>query len=390
MKYFFYSYPLFSHNLALKNFILRLAKAGNEIIYYNTVSYKNFFNDPKIEFRSYKKFSNNGLGSSIIDGNNTIIKLGISIIASTECVIDSLESDIKRERPDLIIHPKFALWAKILAGKHKVPALSITSGFVFYPKFIINYVNNLKRDKVDVRNLVAGKELHSGLKKLQDKYPTLPIGIEDIFVNKENLNIVLNLKEFQPEYQELEKDFHFLGMNFSPRREEIKKSLIYISLGTAIIEEKEFFDLLVTAFSRLRRPTVIYVDPGNAAKIKPGLPKNIEIAELGSQLKYLKESLLFITHGGACSILESIYYEVPMIILPQIVEHKINSENVSRLGLGIQLEKKTLTSTFLVNTVNQMLKEESYFKNLRKFNQHNDLSGNDIRFEKLVKQYIEH
>lgn len=61
------------------------------------------------------------------------------------------------------------------------------------------------------------------------------------------------------------------------------------------------------------------------------------------QLDILQRATAFVSHGGMNSTMESLYYGVPMVVIPQMPEQAMTARRVDELGLGLMLDKNTLT-----------------------------------------------
>jgi UDP:flavonoid glycosyltransferase YjiC (YdhE family) len=51
----------------------------------------------------------------------------------------------------------------------------------------------------------------------------------------------------------------------------------------------------------------------------------------------LQRTNVFVTHAGMNSVQESLYYSVPMVLIPQQMEQLINAKVVQQAGAGIVL-----------------------------------------------------
>lgn len=87
------------------------------------------------------------------------------------------------------------------------------------------------------------------------------------------------------------------------------------------------------------------------------VPNNVVIVSSAPQLQLLERSALMITHGGANSIKECIYFGVPMIVFPFLAAQPIatdqpgNAAKVIYHGLGAQADHSKLTAEYLGNLV---------------------------------------
>lgn len=156
--------------------------------------------------------------------------------------------------------------------------------------------------------------------------------LDEIVLNPPALNLVYTLKEFQPYSKDFpEMQYKFLCPSIYERNDnyiEIYKNnrpLIYISLGTVIKGAKSFFNKCIEAFREQNVDVIISV--GNKFSIEQlkNIPANIKIYNSVPQLRVLALADLFTTHGGMNSINESIYFGVPMIVIPYIEDQPTNA-----------------------------------------------------------------
>lgn len=69
---------------------------------------------------------------------------------------------------------------------------------------------------------------------------------------------------------------------------------------------------------------------------------------------------LFITHGGLLGTQESIYYGVPMLCLPLIVDQFSNSLTYHEKKIAIKLDVYSLTQEKFGNAVDELLNNPTY------------------------------
>ena len=65
--------------------------------------------------------------------------------------------------------------------------------------------------------------------------------------------------------------------------------------------------------------------------------------------------MLFITHGGLFSTIETTYHGVPVIGIPLFGDQNINMEKTAALGAGMKLEWSQLTESYLYKAVKEVL-----------------------------------
>jgi UDP:flavonoid glycosyltransferase YjiC (YdhE family) len=118
------------------------------------------------------------------------------------------------------------------------------------------------------------------------------------------------------------------------------KPLIYCSLGSHAHDygqSKAFFHLVVNAM-RLKPDRQLLLAMGRLHGDPldfQDVPSNVLIVNWAPQLEILKRASIMITHGGLGTIKECIFFEVPMIIFPAMLDQPENAARVAHHGLGV-------------------------------------------------------
>ena len=134
---------------------------------------------------------------------------------------------------------------------------------------------------------------------------------------------------------------------------------LYISLGTLFSGWSDFFQMCFTPFEE--KPFCVVMAIGN--KVDPNslgaAPDNFIVAPYVAQPTILQYTTNFLTHGGmnSVSVMESLYYGVPMVVIPQMPEQEITAEWVVQLNLGLALEKAEVTASLLESAVTRVMNE---------------------------------
>jgi MGT family glycosyltransferase len=135
-------------------------------------------------------------------------------------------------------------------------------------------------------------------------------------------------------------------------------------MGTVNNDMLPLYKNCIKAFENTDYQVVIsignLVSPADFGK----LPENIEIYNFTDQIAVLKKADVFLTHCGMNSVSESLYFGVPLVMLPQTKEQSGVAQRVLQFSAGIKLEK-TYPETIL-NTTNRVLSDDSYKLNAEK------------------------
>jgi len=152
--------------------------------------------------------------------------------------------------------------------------------------------------------------------------------------------------------------------SFTFKKDENKK-LIYICLGTVFNNNLEFFKNCIEAFRNSKEFQII-LSIGKNLNVKDlgDLPENIFALNYVPQLQVLKQTDIFITHGGINSINEAILLKnLPLIVIPQEADQFDNAKQIEKYGAGIALDNKTINQEILKESVLKILKDIDKYKN---------------------------
>lgn len=116
------------------------------------------------------------------------------------------------------------------------------------------------------------------------------------------------------------------------------KQVVFLSLGTIFNNDLELFKKLIDRVD-LNEPLVIMCPKELIQGIihHTSGRKAVFIAAFVPQLYVLRHSKLFITHAGFSGLNQSIYYKVPMWMVPTTFEAVYNAKLAEQLGHGIIL-----------------------------------------------------
>lgn len=299
------------------------------------------------------------------------VRVGKDLAFSTKILVDTTLAlddkvceDMKRLKPDCIVADSMAVWGKAIAIKLGIPFVSSTTTFAFNQhsaKIMKQGIGEL------VRMLISMPKITKNIKRLQDKgYPIK--SVLDIIQNDDNTHtIVYTSSDFQPCADTFSDKYVFVGPSIRPATDKIvktKEKLIYISMGTVNNDMMPLYKTCITTLADTEYQVIISV--GNLVSIKEfgKLPENISVYEHVDQIAVLQVADIFLSHCGMNSVNESLYFGVPLLMLPQTAEQGGVAERVHQLGAGIKLKKTDRVS--ILNAINKLLLVDSYKENAMK------------------------
>ena len=280
---------------------------------------------------------------------------------TTLALDDKVCADMKILKPDCIVADSMAIWGKAVALKLNIPFVSSTTTFAFNQasaKIMKQSIGEM------MKMLFALPKVQKDVRRLQKKgYPVK--NILDILQNDNQTHtIVYTSPEFQPCAETFSDRYVFVGPSIRPVMQSIEKTrekLIYISMGTVNNNLLSFYKTCLSAFENT--PYQVILSVGNLVSLNEfgKLPEQISVFSHVDQITVLKKADVFISHCGMNSVNESLYFGVPLIMLPQTSEQSGVAERVSQLGAGIRLHKPDADA--IRNAVEKIFADGSYKQN---------------------------
>ena len=385
-KIVFFCIPAFGHTNPTLNVVKELIAGGHQVWYY---SY-NLLKD-KIEATGATFISCDEYDEELKLSPKDATRVGKDLALSTRVLVDTTLSlndkvceDMQKLKPDCIVADSMAVWGKAVAMKLGIPFVSSTTTFAFNK----HSAQIMKKSIGEMLGMIFSmSKINKDIKRLQDK--GFPINnILDILQNDDNTHtIVYTSSEFQPCADTFSDKFAFVGPSVRPATDEIKKTkdkLLYISMGTVVNDMPLFYKNCVSAFKDTDYQVIMSV--GNLTDIEKlgELPANISVHKHIDQIAVLQKADVFISHCGMNSVNESLYFGVPLVMLPQTSEQGGVAQRVLQLGAGTILKKAKANS--IIEAVNNVINEKSYKENADKIaNSFKNCSGAKGAVEKILE-----
>ena len=132
-------------------------------------------------------------------------------------------------------------------------------------------------------------------------------------------------------------------------------------MGTVNNDMMPFYKICLSAFTNTDYQAIMSV--GNLVNLEDfeERPENISIFSHVDQIAVLQQADIFVSHCGMNSVNESLYFGVPLIMLPQTSEQNGVCERVNQLGAGIKLDKADVPS--ILEATNEIFMNTVYKQN---------------------------
>jgi len=269
-------------------------------------------------------------------------------------LVSQVDSFYSENSPDMIVYDRYHIAGRILANRHQVPAVQISSHFAYY--------NDLP---FRINGVCQKPDAAAEWSRNDDSFLS-SCGIESSgsYWHVENLNVHLLPKEFQFNADSFDERFCFAGAlldrPFYPVWKDRSggRPLILIS-GISLFSDTKvdysgYFGMLVEALSELPYHCVLSIGDAEFSRI---LPSNFELNRSASHLEILPHADLSICHGGMTSTLEAIYHGVPPLMIPMAPACEEVAYRAEELGIGVHLSRAALSIENLRDTVSAMLQD---------------------------------
>lgn len=384
MKVLFFHIPNLGMYQAIEPILLELQERRHKVIHYNEAGFRCHLREGPIEFAPYERYE--GYVPRALRSAMNVYELGLLLLETAEHTVEFVEAAIRRERPDLVLHSKFAVAAKIGAARCGVPAGCLTTGFVFYPH-MVQKSGQRGVAPAEFSNVAALLRFRTRANRFYGRRLNGSAELDDIFVNDEPLHLVLALEAFQPARARLPPHCTFIGptvqVDCSPKSYE----LLYASLGSVFVDNRRFFQICIEVFGMLGMPAVISLGGGLSAEDFKDVPDHVELRRFVAQKDVLRRAALFVTHGGGVSVAEAISSGTPMVVVPQIPEQLLHARQIEGMMLGRHVNPSDLTAALLYSTVTEVLQDHRYRNNVQALRGSLPLVAPAITACKLIEEF---
>lgn len=338
-KIVFFCIPAHGHTNPTLGVVRELIRRGHEVIYYSYNIMKEKIEETGAHFISCDTYD---CEQSLTPEDQTRVgkdlAFSMQILVDTTLALDEMiTKDLEKIQPDCIVADSMAVWGKAAAIKHHIPFVSSTTTFAFNK----HSAKIMKQSPKELFSMIrSAPQINRHIKRLQQNgYPIR--SVLDILQNDDQTDtIVYTSSRFQPCAETFSDKYVFVGPSVRPSEEVISKTankLIYFSMGTVNNDMFSLYQNCIEAFRETPYQVILSVGNLTDLSLFTDIPTNIIIKSHVDQIAVLKEADVFFSHCGMNSVNESLYYSVPLIMMPQTAEQGGVCTRVKQLGAGIQL-----------------------------------------------------
>ncbi|MDK7925963.1 MAG: glycosyltransferase [Staphylococcus simulans] len=335
-----------------------------------TLFENNYSNLMKLQKSKIKHSTN----SELIEVHKQMLEYNFE---SSENYYKNIISEVKKINPDYIIRDACAIYGRKIADELGIKCIGYATSMIFREKEVISNpdlaLQNIYGVKIFRENNDELKELLKSLieniKHYSKKYKYRKLPLLYQMDPDERINFSYGLPFDDTiknnNYYYLKPPL-FYDLNHTKNRNKI--DLIYVSSGTITSFPLEIYKKIMKISRVCKFDFKISFKLTNLIKIKNSHRlDNVEYSSFYSQREMLEISKLHITHGGYNSILESLYYLTPMIVLPMRYDQFINANMVVKQNLGTYMDSYefcNMNEESLKEVIDTLLKPEQVFRML--------------------------
>jgi MGT family glycosyltransferase len=210
------------------------------------------------------------------------------------------------------------------------------------------------------------------------------------------LHLVASVPEFDYGRRDLPPSVHYVGPCATDAGGErgpewlgaLPDPLVYVSEGTTYVNRPLILEAAAHGLAGL--PGSVLMTTGRHREPDGlglgALPANMRLERWVPHSAVLARASVFVTHGGAVSVLGGLSAGVPLVVVPLQWEQADNAQRVVEAGVGVRLDPRRCTPPRLRKAVLQVLGDDSYRQRARTLARTLRAGGGPGRAAELLEQ----
>lgn len=388
-KIVFFSIPAHGHTNPTIPVVEELVNRGHEVWYYSFQDFKEKIETAGAKFIPCDMFLPEISEKELEKKAGKDFASLIEMVADTTITLDEkVCTELREFQPDCIVSDSVCFWGKLFAKKLGVTYICSTTTFAFNQ----HTAKLMKRSAKEIVGMIFGMPRINKKMQLLRSYGYDVNNFISIIQNDNDTDtIVYTSKDFQPMAETFSDKYAFVGPSIRDASQDVERNrdtkTIYISLGTVLNQNHDFYENCIKAFAEGRHRVILSVGDKTDIASLGRIPEHITVKHHVDQLAVLQKADVFITHCGMNSVNEALYYGVPMVLFPQHSEQGMVAERVAELGAGIKLKGKK--PKHLAEAVAEIFGNLSYYENAKNLSNSFRKSGGAVEAANVIIGKIE-
>ncbi len=341
-KIVFFSIPAHGHTNPTIPVVTELINRGHQVWYYSFQEFQKKIEGAGAVFIACDEFLPKASQKELDKKVGKDFAALIEMAADTTIALDErVCKELREIQPDCIVSDSICIWGKLFAKKLGIPYICSTTTFAFN-----QHTAKLMRQSLkEIWMMIKGMpQINKKVQMLKEHGFEVENFVSLIQNDNETDTIVYTSKKFQPMANTFSERYAFVGPSIRsslPVSQDNKdKKMIYISLGTILNQNQNFYHHCINAFANRDYQVMMSVGENTEISSLGTIPENFTVKASVDQIAVLQSADVFITHCGMNSVNESLYFGVPMVLFPQHSEQRTVANRAAELGTGIMLKGK--------------------------------------------------
>ncbi|PPA93558.1 macrolide family glycosyltransferase [Brevibacillus laterosporus] len=352
-----------------------LIRRGEHIVYYSSNHFQAKIEKTGAIFRSVDQRAQRKLQEASFLLNSQPEEFLLQFLNALEMVMDTILDEISNETYDYILYDAQSIVGTWIAHQCNLLSIATWTTFAFshdpHENMGLTGSGDMKRKQerlAMLQEFLRWEKIQERKKQLENKYDVPLPGNFLLCPGPGDLNIVFTSSYFQRNSEEFKDNYIFVGPSLPdssnlgdfPIEELQGKRVIFISMGTIVNQQLELYQKCFTALKDLDGKVVLSIGKNVTREELGDVPDNFIVYHYVPQLDVLRQTNVFISHCGMNSTSESLYFEVPLVMLPIINDQPVIAQRVKELGAGVLLDFQNLSSEDIKQAVHEVLQNPIY------------------------------
>jgi MGT family glycosyltransferase len=364
-RFAFFNLPARGHLNPTLPIVKELVAGGAEVHYFVGEEFSELVEAAGAIFHSLPSL--NRLGgqkneASSPPGDKQIALMPFAMAYQAPLVVPQLVETLRTLNPDCLVYNSLSLWPRLVG---RIIGIQSVGFRPFHgPRGHRSVGAPFASDRLARLAAATDRELA----RLMSSFGRDPLTLEELVSQVEDMTLVFVPREFQYQAEAFDDRFLFVGPSFiegEPEPWPFEDGLprrhlrAYISLGTLRNDDPEFYRTCFAAFKPDEWKIVMSVGEHVDVNSLGPVPPNFLVARSVRQTAVLPHVNVFVTHGGLNSVMESLYFGVPMVVIPSIKEQQLTAHRVETFRCGVVLDRDSVSPASLQATASALVDDES-------------------------------
>jgi len=249
--------------------------------------------------------------------------------------IAALPAILERSGVDAVLYDIGGFAGRVAAHHWGVPAIQLSPTYVAWQ----GYEDDMAEFTTALKTSESGRRYFATLRSWLDANGMSISG--DDFLGRPEACVVLIPRAIQPNEERVGPEYVFAGPCIDTTRtagwappQDDGRPLVYVSFGTSYTDLPDIYGRIVRELNADYRLVL------STGKVDPAEFVGLEAARVQPQLDVLAHADVFITHAGMGGTVESLWFGVPTVGVPQAVDQFTNAAQLEAIGAGVQLGER--------------------------------------------------